>query len=167
MRELVVTEFVSLDGVMEAPGGEAGCAHAGWVSSYFSEELGVYKQDEQLAAEILLLGRNTYESFHGAWPARDGAMADKINTMQKLVASTTLQSSDWQDTTVIGSDLEARVQELKLQDGGPIRVAGSRSLVHTLLAAVSSIRSTCRSSRCSSGAGGASIPRRRSRCDSS
>src|SRR6201996_5919590 len=106
MRELTVTEFVSLDGVMEAPGGEPGYPHAGWVGGYFSDELGAYKLREQLAADVLLLGRRTYDGFYGAWPRRDDAMAEKINTMRKLVASTTLGSSDWHDTTVIADGLE-------------------------------------------------------------
>ncbi|HET8980520.1 MAG TPA: dihydrofolate reductase family protein [Solirubrobacteraceae bacterium] len=135
MRDLIVTEFVSLDGVMEAPGGEPGYPHAGWVGSYFSAELGAYKQDEQLAADVLLLGRRTYESFAGAWPEREGAMADKINTMRKVVASTTLGSSEWHDTTVISSDLEAAVAAIKAEGGGPILIAGSRSVVHRLLEA--------------------------------
>jgi dihydrofolate reductase len=134
MRELIVTEFVSLDGVMEAPGGEAGYAHAGWVGRYFGDELGAYKGEEQLSADVLLLGRKTYESFYGAWPHREGAMAEKINTMRKLVASTTLGSSDWHDTTVV-ADLEPAVRAVKEEDGGPILVAGSRSVVHTLLRA--------------------------------
>jgi dihydrofolate reductase len=132
MRKLIVTEFVSLDGVMEAPGGEPGYAHSGWVGPLFSDELGEYKLAEQLAADVLLLGRRTYESFHGAWPEREGAMAEKINTMTKVVASTTLSSSDWHDTTVV-ADAPRAVAELKQSDGGPILVAGSRSLVHTLL----------------------------------
>ena len=135
MRTLIVTEFVSLDGVMEAPGGEAGYPHAGWVGPYFSDELGAYKLGEQLAADVLLLGRRTYESFVGAWPHREGPMADKINTMRKLVASTTLGSSEWQDTTVIDADLEGAVRAVKQEDGGPVLVAGSRSVVHALLAA--------------------------------
>jgi dihydrofolate reductase len=134
MRKLIVTEFVSLDGVMDSPGGEAGYAHAGWVGDYFSEELGAYKYDEQAAADVLLLGRKTYDGFYGAWPHRDGPMADKINTMRKLVASTTLGSSDWHDTTVIDSDLVATIATVKAEDGGPILVAGSRSIVHALLA---------------------------------
>lgn len=133
MRELIVTEFVSLDGVMEAPGGEAGYAHAGWVGPYFSDELGAYKGEEQLAANVLLLGRKTYESFYGAWPQREGPMAEKINTMRKIVASSTLGSSDWHDTTVVGSDLEDAVRAVKEENGGPILVAGSRSVVHALL----------------------------------
>ena len=135
MRTLIVTEFVSLDGVMEAPGGEPGYPHAGWVGGYFSEELGVYKGEEQDAADVLLLGRKTYDSFYGAWPHREGPMAEKINSMRKLVASTTLPSSDWHDTTVIPSDLEGAVRAVKQEDGGPIVVAGSRSVVHALLAA--------------------------------
>lgn len=135
MRKLIVTEFVSLDGVMEAPGGEPGYAHTGWVADFFSDELGAYKQDEQLSADILLIGRVTYDSFYGAWPQREGAFADKINTMPKYVVSTTLGSSEWHDTTVIASDVEGAVADLKEQDGGPILVAGSRTLVHSLLAA--------------------------------
>src|ERR1700709_2066433 len=113
MRKLIITEFISLDGVMEAPGGEAGYAHAGWVGPLFDDELGAYKLGEQLAADILLLGRVTYESFYGAWPSRDDEMADKINTMTKVVASTTLGSSDWHDTTVIASDVMGESARLK------------------------------------------------------
>ena len=90
MRPLIVTEFISLDGVVEAPGGEPGYAHSGWVGGYFDDDLGAYKLAEQLAAETLLLGRRTYTSFAGAWPLRDGAMAEKINTMEKVVVSATI-----------------------------------------------------------------------------
>jgi dihydrofolate reductase len=135
MRELIVTEFVSLDGVMEAPGGESGYAHSGWVGPYFTPELGEYKEAEQLATDVLLLGRRTYEGFAGAWPDREGAMADKLNTMTKYVASTTLDAADWHDTTVIASDVPAAVAGLKRQEGGPMIVAGSRTLVHGLLEA--------------------------------
>ncbi len=99
MRDLIVTEFVSPDGVMEAPGGEPEYAHSGWVADFFSDELVAYKEEEQLAADILLLGRTTYDSFYGAWPSREGAMAEKVNSMTKYVASTTLGSSDWNHTT--------------------------------------------------------------------
>jgi dihydrofolate reductase len=136
MRELIVTEFVSLDGVMEAPGGESGYAHSGWVGEHFTDELGAYKEEEQLAAELLLLGRVTYESFYGAWPERDGAMADKINTMDKVVVSGTLDASPWEGTRVVGTgDVPGAVAELKAADGGPILLAGSRTLAQTLLAA--------------------------------
>ena len=135
MRKLIVTEFISLDGVMEAPGGEPGYPHAGWVAPFFTDELGVYKYQEQAAADILLLGRATYESFYGAWPLRDDPMADKINTMTKYVVSSTLGSSDWQNTTVIAADVERVVGELKASDGGPILIAGSRALAQSLLVA--------------------------------
>lgn len=135
MRKLIVTEFISLDGVMEAPGGEPGYAHAGWVAPHFTDELGAYKQEEQLAADVLLLGRRTYEGFAGAWPEREGPMADKINTMRKVVASTTLGSSDWHDTTVVAEDLPGAVAALKAEDGRPIIVAGSRSVAQALLGA--------------------------------
>jgi dihydrofolate reductase len=133
MRKLVVSEFVTLDGVMEAPGGEPTHPHTGWVGELFGDGILRYKLDEILGAESLLVGRVTYESFAGAWPERDGEMADKLNTMTKYVASTTLTSADWPPTTIIDADVPARVAELKAGDGGPILVAGSRSLVHTLL----------------------------------
>jgi len=133
MRTLIVTEFVSLDGVMEAPGGEPGYAHTGWVADFFSDELGTYKQEEQLAAEILLLGRTTYESFYRAWPSREGAMADKINTMSKYVASTTLQALEWETASLLELPVTTSVAELKRGDGGPILVAGSRTLAQALL----------------------------------
>lgn len=135
MRQLIVTEFLSLDGVMEAPGGEPGYAHSGWVAPRFTDPLGDYKLQEQLEAEVLLLGRVTYESFHGAWPQREGPMAEKINTMRKVVVSTTLTGSDWTNTSIVGRDVLAAVTALKEEDGGPILVAGSRTLVHTLLGA--------------------------------
>jgi dihydrofolate reductase len=135
MRKLIITEFISLDGVMEAPGGEPGYAHAGWVGPLFSDELGAYKFEEQNGADILLLGRVTYEGFYGAWPHREGPMADKINTMTKYVASTTLGSSEWHDTTIIGDDVLSRVAALKEGEGGPILVAGSRTLAQALLGA--------------------------------
>jgi dihydrofolate reductase len=133
MRDLIVTEFVSLDGVMEAPGGEPGYAHAGWVNDHFTDELGRYKFEEQNAADLLLMGRTTYESFYGAWPERNDPMADKINSMRKIVVSTTLRSSEWTDTTVV--DSLAPIAAAKAEDGGPILVAGSRKLAHSLLTA--------------------------------
>ena len=136
MRELIVTEFISLDGVMEAPGGEAGYRHSGWVADFFSDELGAYKGEEQEATDILLLGRTTYESFYGAWPAREGEMAEKINSMPKYVASTTLDSLEWETATLLDNPVVDSVAELKASgDGAPIILAGSRTLAQTLLAA--------------------------------
>lgn len=135
MRKLIVTEFVSLDGVMEAPGGEPGYAHSGWVGEHFSDELGAYKLDEQLASDMVLLGRKTYESFYGAWPSRDDAFAEKINAMPKYVASTTLDTLEWETASLLAAPVADAVAELKRSDGGPILVPGSRTLVHTLLEA--------------------------------
>ena len=135
MRTLIVTEFVSLDGVMEAPGGEPGYAHSGWVADYYSDELGQFKFEEQEAAETMLLGRKTYESFYGAWPKRSGPMAEKINTMEKFVVSASLETIEWETASRLGSPLADAVAELKGRDGGPILVPGSRTLVHALLEA--------------------------------
>jgi dihydrofolate reductase len=135
VRRLIVTEFVSLDGVMEAPGDEPGYAHSGWVGRFFSDELGAYKQAEQLATDILVLGRTTYESFYGAWPNREGPFADKINTMPKYVASTTLHTLEWETASLLDGPVTDAVARLKQQEGGPILVPGSRTLVHTLLEA--------------------------------
>ena len=138
MRKLIVTEFVSLDGVMEAPGGEPGYVHSGWVAPFFSDEMGAYKGEEQLGTETMILGRTTYESFKGAWPDRDGEMADKINTMEKFVISSTLdadQNDDprWTNASVIRTIDE--IADIRAGEGGDILVCGSRQLVHALLLA--------------------------------
>lgn len=142
MRQLIVTEFVSLDGVMQAPGGEPGYAHTGWVGELFSEELGTYKGEEQESAETMLLGRTTYQSFMESWPEREGPMADKINTMEKFVATTTLTeatpadraAAGWANAQILPSPTAQAVADLKAGDGGPILVAGSRTLAQFLLA---------------------------------
>jgi dihydrofolate reductase len=133
MRTLIVTEFVTLDGVMEAPGGEPTHPHSGWVGDYEASEQIDYKLQEVLAAQTLLIGRVTYESFAGAWPQRSGPFADKMNGMEKVVVSSTLTDPEWANTTVLRGDPVAGVTELKGRDGGPILVAGSASLVHALL----------------------------------
>ena len=133
MRKLIVTEFVTLDGVMEAPGGEPTHPHSGWVNDYFSDEIGAYKQQEVIDADIHLLGRVTYESFAGAWPTYEGEMADRMNSMAKVVVSNTLTDPEWTNTTALAGDPVAGVRALKEQDGGPILVAGSATLIHTLL----------------------------------
>jgi dihydrofolate reductase len=131
MGKLVVSEFVSVDGVMEAPGGEPGYAHTDWVSRYphdwFDSKLA-----EVLAHEALLVGRVTYESFAGAWPQRTGTLADKLNAMPKYVASTTLRAPAWNNTTVLQGDVGEAVAALKDKTSGDILVHGSRTLVHTL-----------------------------------
>jgi len=131
--QLIVSEFVTLDGVMEAPGGEPTHPHSGWVFDHLSPEQEQYKLRETLEAEALLLGRVTYEGFSQAWPGRGGEFADKMNAMPKYVASTTLDRVDWSGSRLLEGDVAAAVRELKARDGGPLLVAGSRTLVHTLL----------------------------------
>jgi dihydrofolate reductase len=136
MRKLIVTEFVSVDGVMEAPGGEPGYKHAGWTFDYPMEpDQMKFKLDETLEADALLLGRVTYEGFAAAWPGRtdDAGFADKMNAMPKYVVSSTLKDPEWENTTVLEGDVPESVAALKEQDGGDLLVAGSRTLVHSLI----------------------------------
>ena len=134
MSKLIVSEFVSLNGVMEAPGGEQGHPHTGWTfESHYGDDHYAYKQTEIDEAESLLLGRVTYEGFSGAWPERDGEFADKINTMPKYVVSSTLTDPDWANTTVLSGDPIDEVARLKEAGDGPILVNGSAQLVHALV----------------------------------
>ncbi len=133
MRTLIVSEFTTLDGVMEAPGGEPTHPHSGWVIDFMGPDQEQYKLQEVLDAETLLIGRVTYESFVGSWPELDGEFADKMNSMPKVVVSSTLTDPTWNNTTVLDGDVASGVADLKAGDGGPILVAGSKTLVHALL----------------------------------
>src|SRR5437588_12882651 len=136
MGKVVVTEFVSVDGVFEDPGGAEGYEHGGWTFEYNRGAEGdKFKLDEVMEAEIQLLGRLTYEGFAAAWPSREGEFADKLNNDPKYVVSTTLKAPDWQNTTVISGDAAQEVAKLKEQASGVILVAGSGTLVGTLLRA--------------------------------
>ena len=132
MRTLIVSEFMTLDGVMEAPGGEPTHPHTGWVVPYGVPELFQYKLEETLAAGSLLLGRVTYESFASAWPARDGEFADKMNSMPKYVVSGSLENPEWANSTVLSGDLASEISDLKSRYDGDILVAGSARLVQAL-----------------------------------
>jgi dihydrofolate reductase len=133
---ITVTEFVSLDGVMEAPGGEE-FKYPGWTFEFERGDDGnQFKLEETMAADALLLGRRTYESFAGAWPEREGEFADKFNSMPKFVVSTTLGEADWSNTTVLDSgDATAQVRALKERFDGEIQVPGSHRLVQELIEA--------------------------------
>ncbi len=136
MGKLVVTEFVSVDGVFEDPGGADGYEHGGWTFDYDRGEDGNnFKLDELMDAEAQLLGRVTYEGFAEAWPSRQGEFADKLNSDPKYVVSTTLTDPRWENTTVISGNVAANIAKLKEQTNGAILVAGSGSLVGTLLGA--------------------------------
>jgi dihydrofolate reductase len=135
MRRVIVSEFVTLDGVMEDPGGAEGFKHGGWSFKFPSPEALKFKLDEVLAADALLLGRRTYEGFAAAWPGRtdDVGFADQMNRMAKHVVSTTLREPRWNNTTVLRDDVPSRVSALTRQPGKDILVAGSAQLVRTLL----------------------------------
>jgi dihydrofolate reductase len=127
MGKLVVTEYVSLDGVFEEPG------H--WSHPFFDRDAGNFKDEELKASDAQLLGRLTYEGFAKAWPTMEGTgeFGVKMNTMPKFVVSTTMEKGDWQNTTVIRENIPAEVAKVKTQFEGDILVAGSGQLVRTLL----------------------------------
>jgi dihydrofolate reductase len=137
MRRVVVTEFLTLDGVMEAPGGEFHPdGKGGWTFAFFSDEAGKFKFDELFAADALLLGRVTYQHFAAAWPTMtdEAGFAERMNGLPKYVASTTLRAPlDW-NATLLEGDLADAVATLKEEDGQDLLVLGSADLVHTLLA---------------------------------
>jgi dihydrofolate reductase len=133
MGRIVVTEFMSVDGVMEAPGGED-FKYPGWSFQFDRGEDGNnFKLDEAREAEALLLGRVTYESFANAWPPREGEFADRFNNMPKYVVSSTLNDPEWTNTTVLEGDLGEAVSEVKGQHDKDIVVHGSAQLVQELL----------------------------------
>jgi dihydrofolate reductase len=137
MGRIVVTEFVSLDGVIEAPGGGEDYKHGGWT---FAIERGPegdkFKLDELVEAEAQLLGRRTYEGFAAAWPKMkdEAGFAEKMNTMPKYVVSSTLSDPEWENTTVLSGDFVADIERVKDEVDGTILVAGSAQLVQGLLA---------------------------------
>jgi dihydrofolate reductase len=136
MRKLVVTEFISVDGVFEDPGGAEGYEHGGWTFEYDRGDDGdKFKLDEVVEAQVQLLGRVTYEGFAAAWPSLEGPFADKLNGDPKYVVSTTLRNPEWQNTTVISDDVVDGISGLKDETQGIILVAGSGTLVRTLLEA--------------------------------
>ena len=133
MGRIVVTEFVSLDGVMEDPGGSENFKHGGWTFEIDRGEGDAFKLEETMATDALLLGRVTYEGFAEAWPSRDGEFADKFNSMPKHVVSSTLERPEWSNSSVLEGDLATGVAKLKEQYDGDVVVHGSASLVRALL----------------------------------
>jgi dihydrofolate reductase len=131
---IVVTEFMSLDGVIEDPGGAEDFKHSGWSFEISRGDEGdKFKLDETMSAEALLLGRVTYEGFAEAWPSREGEFADKFNTMPKYVVSSTLEEPEWNNSTVLKGDVAEQVAKLKQEQDGDIVVHGSPRLVQTLV----------------------------------
>jgi len=133
MRPLVVSTFMTLDGVMQAPGGED-FKYPGWTFDFDRGEDGnQFKLQETLETEVLLIGRVTYESFAGAWPSREGEFADKFNSMPKYVVSSTLEEPEWNNSTVLKGDVAGEVAKLRQEQDGDIVVHGSPRLVQTLV----------------------------------
>ncbi len=124
MRNLVVTEFVSLDGVMENPA---------WTFPYWNDEIASFKGEETTVSDALLLGRVTYEGFAAAWPGREGDGAEYFNGVRKYVVSTTLDKAEWNNSVLIQEAIVEEIRKLKAQDGQDITVHGSGTLVQTLI----------------------------------
>jgi dihydrofolate reductase len=140
MRKLVVQTMVTLDGVMQAPGGPeedptGGFAYGGWSVPYFDDVLGEIIGEAMAQPFDLVLGRRTYEIFAAHWPYDEGPIADRINGAAKHVASTTLERVEWQNSFLIEGDVPAAVAKLKQEDGPELQVHGSSGLIQTLLAA--------------------------------
>jgi dihydrofolate reductase len=134
MGTIAVTEFISLDGVIEDPGGSEDFRHGGWSFEFSRGEDGDrFKLEETMRSDALLLGRVTYEGFADSWPSREGAFADKLNAMPKYVVSSTLEDPSWTNTTVLDGDLATVVGDLRDRHDGDIVVHGSGTLVRSLL----------------------------------
>ncbi|MDQ3940685.1 MAG: dihydrofolate reductase family protein [Actinomycetota bacterium] len=134
MGRIVVTEFISLDGVIEDPGGSEDFKYGGWSFEFSRGEEGdKFKLDEAFDAEALLLGRVTYEGFADAWPTRSGEFADRFNSMPKYVVSSTLGNASWNNSKVIKGDVAKALADLREELDGNIAVHGSGRLVRFLL----------------------------------
>ena len=142
MRKLVAGTFLSMDGVMQAPGGpdedrDGGFRHGGWLVPYFDDKLGEIMTEWTMRADAFLLGRRTYEIFAGSWPQSNDPsdeIAKALNTRPKYVASRTLDRVDWSNSSLIEGDVAEAVAQRKAEDGGEIQVHGSGNLLQTLLA---------------------------------
>jgi dihydrofolate reductase len=134
LATIAVTEFISLDGVVEDPGGAEDFKYSGWTFEIDRGDDGnAFKLEETMASDALLLGRVTYEGFAEAWPSREGEFADKFNTMPKYVVSSTLKQADWNNSTVLDGDVVKEVSKLKADSEGEIVVHGSVQLAQALL----------------------------------
>jgi dihydrofolate reductase len=133
MRRVIASEYVTLDGVMEAPGSEDSLGdRGGWSFTYANDEAAEFKSAELMASDALLLGRVTYEIFAASWPAQKGEFADRINRLPKYVVSTTLATAEWENSHLIQDDVAEAVAALKDQPGQDILLYGSADLVRTL-----------------------------------
>ena len=134
MGKIVISENVSLDGVVQDPAGDEGFRRGGWVGRITDRpEVGKLALDEALGAEAFLLGRRSYEWFAAKWPSRSGALADRLNSMPKYVVSSTLEDPDWNNSIVLKGDVVNEVSKLKQEIDGDIVVPGGFQLLRTLI----------------------------------
>jgi dihydrofolate reductase len=132
MRKVIVSEYVSVDGVMEDPGGAEGFEYGGWTNPYWNDDIAKFKSDENFASDALLLGRVTYQAFAAAWSESADEGADRMNSLPKFVATRTLEHLEWNATPLKG-DVVEEVARLKQQPGPNLLIYGSGELVHTLM----------------------------------
>jgi dihydrofolate reductase len=135
MRKIVVSMFVSLDGVIEDPGGSEKSEHGGWTFPFWDDSIGQVMFDTLFASDAMLLGRVTYEGFAAAWPSQNDAQgfADKMNNIPKYVVSTTLENPAWNNTQVVNENVIEKISRLKEQDGKNILINGSGYLINSLI----------------------------------
>jgi dihydrofolate reductase len=136
MRKLIASEYLSLDGVMQDPGGVGEFERGGWTAPYWGDELAMFKHEELFGSDGLLLGRATYEGFAAAWPDmshEEGAYADRMNGFPKFVVSRTLSNLTWNNSHLLSGDLDEEVSKLKEQPGQDLLIFGSGQLVRSLI----------------------------------
>lgn len=138
MRKITVLSFVTLDGVMQAPGGptedtSGGFAHGGWTVPYFDEFLGNVMSEQMGKPFDLLLGRKTYDIFASYWPHQSDPVGASLNNAQKYVASRSARNLDWSNSVLLKDDVAEKIRDLKLGDGPELQVHGSGNLIQTLL----------------------------------
>jgi dihydrofolate reductase len=135
MRKLLLTEFTTLDGVIEAPGGEPGFKYTGWSGDYFDDEYLNYKMAELRNTGALLLGRRTYDEFVQAWPGRtdDIGMSDMMNSLPKYIATNTHKTLNWNNAVIVSGDVPDEIRKLKEQPGKQIAIHGSGTLAQSLM----------------------------------
>ena len=135
MRKIIVSEFISLDGVIEDPGGSEKSKHGAWTFLYWTDDIGKYKAEELFACDAQLLGRVTYEGFAAAWPTMEGTgeFGEKMNGMPKYVVSKTLNKLDWNNSNLIKENVVEEIAKLKQQPGQDILVGGSAKLINSLV----------------------------------
>jgi dihydrofolate reductase len=135
MRKIIVSEFISLDGVIEDPGGSEKSKHGAWTFLYWTDDIGKYKAEELFACDAQLLGRVTYQGFAAAWPTMEGTgeFGEKMKNMPKYVVSTTLDKVEWNNSHLIKRDVVSEIGKLKQQPGGDILIGGSARLINSLI----------------------------------